>query len=114
MSQVIIQINGRDYPVQCEPGQETHIHMLGEEINKRFATLVKSMGQIGDNRLLVMTCLFLADELTELKESASSLVVDNGQAKDKNQTSSNEVIFADALNKVAQKIETVAEKLKTV
>ena len=65
MAQVEVTINGRNYQIACDDGQEAHLAQLGEYIDKRVQELVSAVGQVGDSRLLVMTSLLLADELSE-------------------------------------------------
>ena len=65
MAQVEVKINGRNYQIACDDGQEAHLAQLGEYIDKRVQELVSAVGQVGDSRLLVMTSLLLADELSE-------------------------------------------------
>ena len=65
MPEVDVTINGRNYRVSCEAGQEERLSGLAAYIDDRVETLVSSLGQVGDNRLLVMTCLMIADELAE-------------------------------------------------
>ena len=67
MSQVSITINKRTYTVACDDGQEGHLHSLAANVDGRIAELVAGMGQIGDQRLLVMASLLLADELEDVK-----------------------------------------------
>ncbi|MEE2995635.1 MAG: cell division protein ZapA [Pseudomonadota bacterium] len=65
MAQVEVRINGRNYQVACDDGQEGHLLQLGEYIDMRVQELVSTVGQVGDSRLLVMTSLLVADELAE-------------------------------------------------
>ncbi|MGH6619882.1 MAG: cell division protein ZapA [Alphaproteobacteria bacterium] len=65
MSQISITINGRDYSIVCDDGQEQHLSRLADYLDKRVAELVDSVGQIGDARLLLMVGLLIADELAD-------------------------------------------------
>jgi cell division protein ZapA len=65
MSQISITINGRDYSIVCDDGQEQHLSRLAEYLDRRVAELVDSVGQIGDARLLLMVGLLIADELSD-------------------------------------------------
>lgn len=62
MSDVTLTINRRAYKVACEDGQEDHLRSLGRLVEERVGELVDSMGQIGDQRLLVMASLLFADD----------------------------------------------------
>ena len=76
MAQVEVTINGRNYQIACDDGQEAHLVQLGEYIDKRVQELVTAVGQVGDSRLLVMTSLLIADELAdtyaELKRTSAA------------------------------------------
>ena len=68
MSQVNVTINGRQFRMACEDGEEPHLMRLAEELDARIAGLRARFGEIGDTRLTVMAALTLADELAELKK----------------------------------------------
>ncbi len=76
MPQVDVHINGRRYQIACDEGQEEHLSQLAEYVDKRVQELVGAVGQVGDARLLVMTSLLVADELSEaystLEENADT------------------------------------------
>lgn len=65
MAQIDVTINGRNYQIACDDGQEDHLLQLGEYVDRRVKELVAAVGQVGDSRLLVMVSLLIADELAE-------------------------------------------------
>ena len=65
MTQVNISVNGRDYQIACEDGEEEHIAHLAQYINHQVDNLVGRVGQVGEARLLLMAALVLADELSD-------------------------------------------------
>ena len=67
MAQVAVTINGRNYRIACEDGQEEHLIKLSGYLNGKVEELVRAVGQIGDTRLLVMAGLLIADELSDAK-----------------------------------------------
>ena len=69
MSDVTLTINRRAYKVACEDGQEDHLRSLGGLVEERVRALVDSMGQIGDQRLLVMASLLFADDAKGAREA---------------------------------------------
>ena len=80
MSDVTLTINRRAYTVACDDGQEDHLRGLGRLVEERVGELVESMGQIGDQRLLLMASLLFADDakgardaLKETQEKADAL-----------------------------------------
>ena len=65
MAQVSVKINGRNYPIACDDGQEAHLSRLASYIDNRIQELVASVGQVDHSRLLVMVSLLVADELSD-------------------------------------------------
>jgi len=65
MAQVTIRVNGRDYQIACEDGEEEHLDYLAKYINHHVDSLAGRVGQVGEARLLLMAALQLADELSE-------------------------------------------------
>lgn len=71
MAQVTVRINGRGYDVACDDGQEAHLISLAEYVDGKVSALAGAIGQIGDLRLLLMTCLLVTDELSEARQEAA-------------------------------------------
>src|SRR5580692_5419698 len=65
MSQVSVTINGRQFRMACEDGQEPHLVELARELDSRITGLRTKFGEIGDTRLTVMAAITVADELAE-------------------------------------------------
>jgi cell division protein ZapA len=65
MNHVNVTINGRQYRMACEQGQETRLLRLAESLESRIASLRTKFGEIGDQRLTVMAALMVADELVD-------------------------------------------------
>jgi cell division protein ZapA len=102
MAQVEITINGRDYRIACEDGQEAHLTNLAGYIDGKIGELVGQVGQIGDTRLMVMASLLVADELSDTREELA-------QARDA--ASAETAARIDAL---AARIEALAASLEAV
>ena len=65
MAQVYVTVNGRSYQIACDDGQEHHIERLGQYVDRRVQSLVASVGQVGDARLLLMASLLIAGEFAD-------------------------------------------------
>ena len=61
MSQVSVTINGRQFRMACEDGQEGHLMNLARDLDSRIEGLRAKFGEIGDTRLTVMAALTIAD-----------------------------------------------------
>src|SRR5205807_6190704 len=66
MAHVSVSINGRQYRMACEDGQENHLVWLSGDLDRRIAELRKQFGEIGDMRLTMMAALTIADELVDI------------------------------------------------
>ena len=68
MANVNIKFNGKEYLLSCEDGQEDHLIELSENLNQKFSDLKKSLGNIGENKLLLITSIKVFDEYFETKK----------------------------------------------
>lgn len=100
MSQVEITINGRQYRVACEDGQETHLTNLAAYFDGKMTSLIDEVGQIGDTSLMVMAGLLVADELSDVNQEL--IDVRNGAEAD----------YASKVSDLAAQIESLADSLK--
>jgi cell division protein ZapA len=114
MPLVNVLVNGRAYTVACDQGEEDHVRELGQFVDKRVRELSGSVGQVGDARLLLMTSLVVADELSEalakLHERENELAILKA-ANTKESRQSREEIAAGALEGAAAKLEAIAARL---
>ena len=68
MANVNIKFNGKDFLLSCDDGQEAHLEELSEQLNKKFENLKKDLGNIGENKLLLITSIKIIDEYFETKK----------------------------------------------
>lgn len=73
MSHVNVTINGRQYRMTCEQGQETRLLRLADILEARVVDLRGKFGEIGDQRLTVMASLTIADELADAERRIRGL-----------------------------------------
>tara|TARA_Y100001936_G_C15769732_1_gene505579 strand:+ start:266 stop:712 length:447 start_codon:yes stop_codon:yes gene_type:complete len=67
MANVNIKFNGKDYILSCDDGQEESLKKLAKFLNKKYDELKSKLGNIGENKLLLITTIQLIDEYFELK-----------------------------------------------
>jgi cell division protein ZapA len=72
MAQVTIEINGRSHVVGCGDGEEDRLRALSKYIDTKVRELAGQVGAVGEARLLLLTCLMLADELGEAYQDAEA------------------------------------------
>lgn len=115
MAQVKVSINGRDYQIACDDGQEEHLSQLGQYVDKRVKELVSAVGQVGDSRLLVMVSLLIADELAEtyagLKKAQSAAPAAADPAANGAATAELEQRLAEMVDAAAARIEELTARI---
>ncbi len=116
MSYVNVTINGRQYRMACEEGQESRLLRLAETLESRVESLRGKFGEIGDQRLTVMASLTIADELVDaerrirgLQEEIEALREVRLTAADRARATQSAV--ANALNAASERIEKMTREL---
>jgi cell division protein ZapA len=116
MSQVNVTINGRQFRMACEDGQEDHLVNLARELDTRISGLRTKFGEIGDTRLTVMAAITVADELAEAGLRIKKLEEELAASQDARTLASDrakaaQAAVAIALGTAAERIEGIAKKL---
>jgi cell division protein ZapA len=116
MSHVNVTINGRQYRMACEEGQEARLLKLAESLEARVESLRGKFGEIGDARLTVMAAITACDELLDasarirnLEEELEALRDVRAIAADRARATQTAV--ANALNAAADRIEKTTQIL---
>ena len=116
MSHINVTINGRQYRMACEEGQELRLLKLAETLESRITNLRGKFGEIGDARLTVMAALTVCDELLDvgqqvrkLEEEVESLRSVRNAATDRARAT--QAAVANALNAAAERIEKTTQVL---
>jgi len=116
MSHINVTINGRQYRMACEEGQEARLLKLSESLETRIESLRGKFGEIGDARLTVMAALTVCDELLDaqgrirnLEEELEALHDIRIAAADRARATQTAV--ANALNAAADRIEKTTQVL---
>jgi len=63
LAKVDITLRGRSFSIACAPGQEMRVQRLADQLDARAGQIADAVGDIGDERLLLITALALLDEL---------------------------------------------------
>src|SRR6202011_3449073 len=116
MSHVNVTINGRQYRMACEEGQETRLLRLAESLESRVETLRGKFGEIGDARLTVMAALTVCDELLDASHRIRSLeeeldALRNVRIAAADRARATQTAVANALNAAADRIEKTTQVL---
>jgi len=116
MSQVTVTIDGKQYRMACDEGQEEHLIGLADNFDRYVSHLKGSFGEIGDQRLTVMAGIMVMDELTELQKRLKGLETEVGtlrKTRDDALTKAdkNDSALTGALSGLAARMEALAEKI---
>ena len=68
MANVNIKFNGKEFLLSCEDGQEEHLEELSIYLNEKFDNLKSTLGNLGENKLLLITSITIMDEYFETKK----------------------------------------------
>ena len=68
MANVSIKFNGKEFLLSCEDGQEDHLEELLIQINQKFNSIKNDLGNLGENKLLLITAIKVMDEYHETKK----------------------------------------------
>ena len=68
MANVSIKFNGKEFLLSCDDGQEEHLEELLIQINQKFNELKNNLGNLGENKLLLITAVKVMDEYYETKK----------------------------------------------
>ena len=67
---VTVSVNGQDYPMACQPGEEAKVAALGKKLDETVRKVSADSGPTSESRLLVMAALIILDNLSELEAGA--------------------------------------------
>lgn len=118
MAQVNVSINGRQYRMACEDGQEDHLRALAKALEERIGSLRGQFGEIGDARLMVMAAMTVADDAAEAEKKAKKLEQEIAALKDARvasaeKTQATQAALIAAFTSAAERIEGMAKKLNS-
>jgi cell division protein ZapA len=116
MNHVNVTINGRQYRMACEEGQEARLVRLAESLESKVESLRGKFGEIGDQRLTVMAALTACDELLDANARLEKLEQELASLRDVRVAASDraratQVAVANALNAAAERIEKTTQML---
>ena len=72
MANVNIKFNGKDYLLACDDGQELNLKALASHLNKKFDELKSNLGNIGENKLLLISSIKIIDDYYDLVKKVES------------------------------------------
>ena len=116
MASVNVTIDGRQFRMACEDGQEEHLAALAADFDARITDMRSKFGEVGDQRLTIMAALTIADQLAEtvnklrqVEAELPALRAAQVLANDRAQATHGAVVAA--FNAAAERLERVAKRL---
>ena len=76
MANVNIKFNGKEFLLSCDDGQEEHLEELSIYLNQKFDDLKSNLGNIGENKLLLITSIKIMDEYFETKKKIDQRTIE--------------------------------------
>jgi len=83
MANVNIKFNNKDYLLSCDDGQEESLKKLTKFLDKKYSELKEKLGNIGENKLLLITTIQLIDEYFDLKQNVTKQKIKLDQISNK-------------------------------
>ena len=116
MAHVSVTINGHQYRMACEDGQEAHVVRLAKDLDQRIEQLRARFGEIGDARLIVMAAITVADDLAEMGKKMRDLQDELAALQDARVVSADrmhatQAAIVSAFNSAAERIESITRRL---
>jgi cell division protein ZapA len=116
MANVIVTVADRPYTMQCPDGEEEHLRELARLLDTEVQRIRRSVGQVGDIRMLVMAGLMVADRLSESVRRIETVEAEvkmlrDGRAVAQQQTRDLEVMMTERLDSAAKRLEALARSM---
>jgi cell division protein ZapA len=116
MPLVNVMVNGRAYTIACDDGEEDHLKELAVHVDSKVRELLESVGQVGDQRLLLMAAVLITDEFFDARAQLDAQAKKTGELASAQEAiagrlGKSEQSAADALEKAAKRAEDIAARL---
>jgi cell division protein ZapA len=119
MGQVSVTVNGRNFMVACDDGQEDHVTELAVYIDGHVTELANSVGQVGDARLMLMASLLVTDELSEMINRVEALETEvadlrTNQGDHTRRADTAEVRVAEILESASKSLQDLTSRVEAI
>lgn len=116
MAQVVVTIAGRTYRMACEDGEEDHLTDLARMVEEQIFALKKGFGEIGEQRIVIMAAITIADEIVAGRRKIAALEAELASLRSEDERRGREEAggeerFARALDDAAARLERLAASL---
>ena len=108
MGQVVVKVNGREFPLSCADGQEPRIRRLAQYVDAKIGEFTKAIGQVGEARLILLAALVISDELSDANEA---LQQERNRARGAGAAETQGA--ASGIRTIADRIESIAARIES-
>ncbi len=109
MAEISITINGRNYGIACDDGQEKRVQELARLVDGRLREIARAGAASNESHLLVLTSIILADEISDLKASGA---MSPGTTMGVKMSEDEEEAIVSAIDLLASRIDAIAGNLQ--
>ena len=110
MGQVVVTVNGRAFPLNCADGEEPRIRRLAQYVDGKIGDFVRTHGQIGEARLILLAALVIADELSDTNDIVQQ---ERSRSTRGIELTDGSGAVAACIRGIAQRIESIAARLES-
>ena len=111
MAEVTLNIHGRDYAMECDDGQEERVIALGDYVDGKMRQISDAGAASGEAHLFILTSLMMADEVFNLKNEVAAAGGDPDAAANAEEE---ELVIAQAIDRMAERIDSIAQRVQNV
>jgi len=115
MANVNIKFNNKDYLLSCDEGQEENLVELANHLDSKYTALTKSLGNIGENKLLLITAIKVVDDYFDLFKKVKSTKNDFQELSNKfKELKTLAINYKDEKEKEIEKVRSELNKFETL
>ena len=111
MAEVSVVIHGKPYGISCDDGQERRVQELAKYVDARLREIASAGAASNESHLLVLTALVLTDEIFDARQSKPVPATERYQDR---LSEDDEEMIVEAINHLAARIDSVAERLQKI
>ena len=116
MAEINVTIHGKEYGIACDDGQEGRVQQLAKYIDAQLKDIASAGAASNESHLLVLTALVIADEMFDMREQqaqqARAQSVPATVRYQERLSAEDEELIAEAINHLAARIDSVADRLQ--
>lgn len=110
MAHINLTINGRNFGMECDDGQERRVRELGAYVDNKIRGIASAGGASNENHLLILTALVMADEIFSMQERLAGAEED---AQSREELEQHEELISRAINTFAERIDMIADRIQS-